>query len=143
MGQKAEKRIKMILKDGTLSGWVEADDGSIELCHCSRSDASEKQFQNQMKDKAGVYILYSDKNIYAGRTNNLSERIRNHLNEKTFWTNVVTLSKKNMDPTMLALCEGELIEKSQSARSLTCLNKKPKDHANVDSFQKSEAEEFI
>ena len=57
MGQKAEKRIKMILKDGTLSGWVEADDGSIELCHCSRSDASEKQFQNQMKDKAGVYIL--------------------------------------------------------------------------------------
>ena len=81
----------MILKDGTLSGWVEADDGSIELCHCSRSDASGKQFQNQMKDKAGVYILYSDKNIYAGRTNNLSERIRNHLNEKTFWTNVVTL----------------------------------------------------
>ena len=27
--------------------------------------------------------------------------------------------------------------------STRCLNKKPKDHANVDSFQKSEAEEFI
>lgn len=27
MGQKAEKRIKMILKDGTLSGYVFADDG--------------------------------------------------------------------------------------------------------------------
>ena len=123
MGQKAEKRIKMILKDGTLSGWVEADDGSIELCRCSRSDASEKQFQKQMKDKAGVYILYSDNNIYAGRSNNLSERIRNNLNEKNFWTNVVTLSKNNMDPTMLALCEGELIERSPSVRSLTCLNK--------------------
>ena len=36
-----------------------------------------------------------------------------------------------------------MIERLPSVRSLTCLNKKPKDHANVDSFQKSEAEEFI
>ena len=82
MGPESQKRIKMILKDGTLSGWVEADDGSIELCRCSRSDASEKQFQKQMKAKAGVSILYSDNHIYAGRSTNLSERIRNNLNEK-------------------------------------------------------------
>lgn len=106
--------------------------------------ATEKEFTNQVKNKVGVYILYSEKNINAGRSNNLSERIRNHLKEKGFWTNVVTLIRKDpMDPTMLALCEGDLIEKSQNLIGKTCLNKKGKDPAEVDSFQKSEAAEFI
>ena len=56
----------------------------------------------------------------------------------------MTLSRKTpMDPTMLALCEGDLIEKSQNLIGKTCLNKKGKDPAEVDSFQKSEALEFI
>ena len=91
-----------------------------------------------------LFVIFSTRKIYAGRSNSLSDRIASHINEKDFWNKVVTLSRKTpMDPTMLALCEGDLIEKSQNLIGKTCLNKKGKDPAEVDSFQKSEALEFI
>lgn len=144
MGYNSEKRIQIILKNGSLFGWVYADDGVIEINHCPHTEASSKAFEKQIKNKSGVYILYSDTEIYVGRATDLSSRIATHLREKNFWNHVITLSKKNqLDPTMLARCESILIDKSQSLNNLKCNNKKNGDLAYVNSFQESEANEFI
>ena len=125
MGYNSEKRIQMILKNGSLLGWVYAEDGVIEINHCPHTEASSKAFEKQIKNKSGVYILYSDTEIYVGRAIDLSSRIATHLREKNFWNHVITLSKKNqLDLTMLARCESILIDKSQNLNNLKCNNKK-------------------
>ena len=92
----------------------------------------------------GVYILYSNKEIYVGRSTDLSTRTSNHLSNKKFWERIITISRKvHMDPTMLALCEGILIEKAQNIPGLICLNIKDADPAYASQSQESDARKFV
>lgn len=140
MVNNGEKVIEMILKDGSLSGWVFADDGEIELHHCSREDAASKPFIEQVRDKTGVYILYSDDELYVGRSTDLSDRTADHQRKKLFWNRIVTISRKvPMDMTMLVLCEGILIEKARRIPGMKCLNVKGRDTAYEQATQARKA----
>ena len=50
MNSTEEKHIDLILKGKSLSDWIYAEDDTIELNHCSRSEASSKAFNKMVKD---------------------------------------------------------------------------------------------
>ncbi len=94
------KTITLFLETGTPNGVVKADDPSSN-CQIAAAPRNQlRQLLGQKKyQKPGAYLLKGepeeDLTLYVGKTNNFSDRIKNHDSKKDWWTHCCLINSKD------------------------------------------------
>ena len=121
-----DKTIKFLLKDGTLSGQIYAENSNWNpgvLLIYPRSQINDFFESNNCK-YYGIYLLISENMVYVGQSSDLSKRIKQHLAGKDWWDKVVilTTNDNSLNRSDIDYLESVLISKAVKAGRLSSDN---------------------
>lgn len=142
-----EKTIKLLLKDGTLSGQIYAknSDWNPGVLHVYPRNQVNDFFETDNCKYYGIYLLISENMVYVGQSSDLSKRIKQHLDGKDWWDKVVILTTDNnsLNRSDIDYLESVLIAKAVKTGRLSSDNKNKGNKKKIDPFRKCEMNRFI
>jgi len=112
------RTITVYLASGTVTGirHAELDNWSGQAVSCPRSRADELSTWEQAV-RPGVYFLIGaegegDRKVYVGESENVADRLKDHIRKKEFWQEVVLFTSKddNLTKAHVKYLEHRLIE---------------------------------
>ncbi len=122
------KTIKMLLYDGSLNGVTNISDSAWEsgkMYSAPRGSIDNLVSRADCK-KYGVYLLLSEQQVYVGQAIDLERRTKQHIADKSWWTQVILMTTKDDSFTAsdIDYLETRLIELADKAGTLDSENKK-------------------
>lgn len=142
-----EKTIKLLLKDGTLSGQIYAknSDWNPGVLHVYPRNQVNDFFETDNCKYYGIYLLISENMVYVGQSSDLSKRIKQHLDGKDWWDKVVILTTddNSLNRSDIDYLESVLIAKAVQTGRLSSDNKNKGNKKKIDPFRKCEMNRFI
>lgn len=147
MSNNAGKGINILLIDSTIEGRirVEDDDWGDGLLLVSPKDKLDVFFDGEKIDKPGVYFLLSKDKVYVGQSNDLKQRINQHIIGKEWWDRVVFLTNKagDFDHADIDYLESVFIEKSKQIGTFVSENKNNGNKINIGVGKKNRLDKYI
>lgn len=140
------KGIEIFLVDGSLDGRITvSDDDWKGRILVSPKDKLNEFFKQEELSWAGIYCLISDTKVYVGQSNDLKNRLANHIDAKPWWDRVVVLTPDNnsFGSTELDYLESELIKKSQNIGTLDSDNKNCGNKVNITEMTKNRLDKYL
>ena len=134
-----EKAIKLTLFQGEITETVRAEDDLLIMYKIPRRELSKKYTRDLYKGEAGIYLLYSNSDIYVGQTKDLEKRLKQHAG-KSFWNKAILFYSNTKDPwttTDLDYLEDYFIKKSEKIGTVKCHNAKKGNQSNAGVFEKT------
>ncbi|WP_415898068.1 GIY-YIG nuclease family protein [Neptuniibacter sp. QD57_21] len=146
------KSIRMFLLDADPNGRVicELSNWTGKAYRIPRSRVKDCVDRDELKTTA-VYFLFGHPEtpgekpaVYVGETENLFERLKQHL-EKEFWTEAVGFISKdeNLNKAHIRYLEARLYEDAREARRYKLINSKIPTRSLISEADSAEMEEFI
>jgi len=147
------KTIKLFLIDGIPNARI-----SCELSNWTgKAYKIPRNYVKECTDRpeletTGVYMLLgkssntiSKNQIYIGEAENIFKRIKQHLQEKDFWNEVIIFISKdeNLNKAHIKYLENRLHEISSKANRFDVLNNQIPTQASISESDKAEMEEFL
>ncbi len=134
-----EKAIKLTLFQGEITETVRAEDDLLIMYKIPRRELSKKYTKDLYKGEAGIYLLYSNSDIYVGQTKDLEKRLKQHV-DKSFWNKSILFYSNTKEPwttTDLDFLEDYFISESEKISTVKCHNAKKGNKSNAGFFEKT------
>ena len=146
------KTIKMFLLDADPNGRIicELSNWTGKAFRIPRGRVKDCADRNELKTTA-IYFLFGNPEapgskpaVYIGETENLFERLRQHL-EKEFWTEAVGFISKdeNLNKAHIRYLEARLYEEAREAHRYELTNTQVPSRSLISEADEAEMEEFI
>ena len=141
-----EKSIKLLLKNGSLSGLLTAEMSKWDGIFFSSPRSSYQLLSNEKETKYwGVYLLVSEDKVYIGQANELLRRISEHEKTKEWWEKVILITTRNnsLNKSDIDYLESKLIQIAKSNGTLDLDNVKSGNLQKVDRYREPELNDLI
>lgn len=146
------KTIRQFLIDGQADGrWIS------ELSNWTgKAYKIPRTYVNQCSDRddlnnTGVYFLFGrndetdEEQVYIGETENILNRLKQHLSEKDFWTECIVFISKdnNLNKAHIKYLENHLYILAKSSKRYMIVNSNVPTEASISEMDRAEMDEFI
>lgn len=147
------RTIRIYLKSGSVTGIRHSEivNWSGQAMFIPRSQIKELGEWDESK-RPGVYFLFGiDENsidkkaVYIGESENILERLNEHLSKKEFWNEAIFFTSKddNLTKSHIKYLEARLIGMSKDAQRYTILNSTSGTSSSLPRSDKDAMEEFL
>ena len=142
-----EVSVNQLLFEGTYDGlrcYVYNNWNSGEL-YISPRESIDKLLSRDASKRYGVYLLLSEDKVYVGQAMDLANRVKNHVINKDWWTEVVmlTTSDDSLNHADIDYLEYHLIEKAKKNNQLDSENKQKGHKPKVDMFHEPKLKAYL
>lgn len=146
------KSIRIFLKDGTVTGikFGEVVNQTIQSVSCPRKRVNELSSYSESK-RPGVYFLFGidemtgNMKAYIGESENVYDRLQNHVLNRDFWSEVVFFVSKdeNLTKSHVKYLESRIVQTAKITKRYTIENSNQPPASSLPRADEDAMEEFL